>query len=103
MTASITTIVPSDLRPRRPFKVGTTGWTADDLDDPQFASEWDRGRYEIVEGVLTLMPAAYLDGTLPLGRLRRLVERYLDNTGGAGEFAGETDLIARGKRVARVD
>src|SRR4051812_32127651 len=103
MTASITPSLSPSARPRRRFQIGTTGWTADDLDDPQFAGEWDRGRYEIVEGVLTLMPAAYLDGTLPLGRLRRLVERHLDKTTGAGEFAGETDLIAGRKRVARVD
>lgn len=103
MTASITPSLSPSALPRRKFQVGTTGWTADDLDDPNFAAEWERGRHEIVEGVLTLMPAAYLDGTLPLGRLRRLVERHLDSTNGAGEFAGETDLVAGRKRVARVD
>jgi Uma2 family endonuclease len=103
MTASITTSISPAAVPRRKFQVGTTGWTAEDLDDPRFAAEWERGRYEIVEGVLTLMPAAYLDGTLPLSRLRRLVERHLDATNGSGEFAGETDLIAGRKRVARAD
>lgn len=39
----------------KPFEPGTTGWTAADLDDPRIEREWFRGRYEIVEGVLTLL------------------------------------------------
>ena len=46
----------------RPFLPGTTGWTASDLDDPQIERLWFSGRYEIVEGVLTSMPPAYLAG-----------------------------------------
>src|SRR4051812_37723270 len=77
----------------RELKPGTTGWTADDLDIPQIAAAWEQGRYEIVEGVLTTMPAAYLDGTFALGRLRRTVERHLDAMKQPGDFAGETDFI----------
>ncbi|HZL38562.1 MAG TPA: hypothetical protein VFC78_24855 [Tepidisphaeraceae bacterium] len=47
----------------RPFIPGTTGWTADDLDDPQIERQWEDGAYEIIEGVLTLMPAAYFAGS----------------------------------------
>lgn len=32
----------------RPFEVGTTGWTADDLLDPQIERQWEDGRYEII-------------------------------------------------------
>ena len=74
--------------PRR-FVVGTTGWSVDDLDDARVERRWQEGRYEIVEGVLTTMPTAYRDGTLPLSRLRRIVERHLDHTGMAGEFTNE--------------
>jgi Uma2 family endonuclease len=40
----------------KPFKPGTTGWTASDLDDPRIEGKWLRGSYEIVQGVLTRMP-----------------------------------------------
>jgi Uma2 family endonuclease len=93
----------SALQTQREFIPGTTGWTADDLDDPAIAPLWEAGAYEIVEGVLTLMPPAYYDGTLPLSRLRRLIERHLDLTKTPGEFSGEDDFIVGRKKVARVD
>src|SRR2546430_933419 len=87
----------------REFTPGTTGWTADDLDDPEIERLWDAGAYEIVEGVLTLMPPAYHDGTLPLSRLRRIIERYLDQQKIPGDCTGEDDVILDRKRIARVD
>jgi len=102
MTTRITS-PPPDKAARRKFAVGTTGWTADDLDDPEIEREWQRGAYEIVEGVLTQMPAAYHDGTLPLGRLRRMIERHLDRGSLPGEFTHEDDFIVGRRRVARVD
>ena len=56
----------------KPFKVGTTGWTVTDLLDPQVGVLYDEGRYEIVEGVLTLMPAAFFFGNVRLDRLIEL-------------------------------
>jgi Uma2 family endonuclease len=88
--------------PRR-FVPGTTGWTEDDLDDPRIERLWDRGAYEIVEGVLTRMPAAYLEGSVPLRRLVRQVERYLDDHAIPGEFAFEVDLVANQVCIPRVD
>lgn len=88
--------------PRR-FTVGTTGWSADDLDDARVERHWHEGRFEIVEGVLTIMPAAYRDGTLPLSRLRRIAERHFDRVKLEGEFTNEDDFIVGRKRVARVD
>lgn len=44
------------------FKPGTTGWSASDLRDPDVESQWVRGRYEIVERMLTEMLAAYFSG-----------------------------------------
>ena len=87
----------------RRFVPGTTGWTEDDLDDPRIARCWDRGGYEIVEGVLTRMPAASLEGSVPLRRLVRQVERHLDDHGIPGEFAFEVDLVAGRVRIPRVD
>lgn len=88
--------------PRR-FVPGTTGWTEEDLNDPDIEPIWDRGGYEIVEGVLTRMPAAYLEGSLPLRRLVRQVERHLEQNNLPGEFAFEVDIVVNRIRVPRVD
>jgi Uma2 family endonuclease len=88
---------------RRKFKVGTTGWTSDDLDDPLTGRQWERGRYEIVEGVLTQMAAAYLDGSIPLAKLRRTMERHLDREGIQGDFTHEVDFIVGRRRLAKPD
>ncbi|HZL35963.1 MAG TPA: Uma2 family endonuclease [Tepidisphaeraceae bacterium] len=87
----------------RRFTPGTTGWTEDDLDDPGIERLWHRGGYEIIEGVLTKMPAAYLDGSLPLRRLVRQVERQLEQRSIAGEFAFEVDLVINQIRIPVVD
>ncbi len=88
---------------KKVFKVGTLGWTADDLDDPKIERLWERGRYEIVEGVLTEMPAAQLDSTSPLFRLLYRIQQYLDDQELGGSIGMETDLIVSKRRVAIVD
>ena len=85
------------------FEPGTTGWTVDDLDDPQIERQWLAGRYEIVEGVLTTMPPAYFDGSRPFGRLIRIVERHLDRAGLPGDFLPELDFVLSPRRVVRID
>ncbi|HET6251309.1 MAG TPA: Uma2 family endonuclease [Tepidisphaeraceae bacterium] len=87
----------------RRFVPGTTGWTEEDLYDPQIERLWERGRYEIIEGVLTKMPAAYLEGSFPLKRLVHQVEDYLKQAGKSGEFGFELDLVVNNIRVPRVD
>ncbi len=87
----------------RSFVSGTTGWTEDDLNDPRLQRQWDRGGYEIVEGVLTQMPAAYLEGSFPLRRLVRQVERHMEQNAIPGEFAFEVDMVINQIRVPRVD
>lgn len=87
----------------RPFEVGTTGWTADDLLDPQVEREWEQGRYEIVEGVLTRMPAARYDGQKRLKRLSDVVDDYLKNRGRVERLVGEVDLILNDLRVPKAD
>ena len=63
----------------KPFEPGTTGWTASDLDDPAIEREWFRGRYEIVEGVLTKMPPAYFTGgDEPYEKLKRALRAEID-------------------------
>ena len=87
----------------RPFIPGSSGWTEADLDDPEIQELWENGSYEIVEGVLAKMPAAYLEGSIPLRRLVRAIERHLEKTGIPGEFGFEVDLVLARDRVPRVD
>ncbi len=89
--------------PLRAFAPGTTGWTAADLNDPAIDAQWDAGRYEIIEGALVTMPAAYYDAARAFRRLLRTIERRLEDTGAPGELAGETDLVISDTRVVRAD
>ena len=88
----------------RPFTPGTTGWTEDDLSDSRIEQLWEEGRFEIVEGVLTKMPAAYLakEAFLPR-RLARQIEDHLKEAGKVGEFGFEVDLVVNQIRVPKVD
>ena len=87
----------------RPFVPGTTGWTADDLNDPEIERQWERGAYEIVEGVLTTMPPAYFDGSIALQNLIDVLNEYFRRTKQRGAFGPEADLVIGKKRIARVD
>ena len=91
-----------ESRPRE-FQPGSVGWTAEDLDDPQFEQQWDEGRYEIVEGVLAQMPAAHFDGGRSLLRLVMMLQTHVDVAELGGEFAVETDVVLDQMRVPRVD
>ena len=87
----------------RRFLPGTTGWTEDDLYDPRIERLWERGRYEIVEGVLTKMPPALIEGSLPLDKLVDQVKDHLRRHSIPGNFGFELDLVINKIRVPRVD
>jgi Uma2 family endonuclease len=87
----------------RDFLPGTTGWSVDDLDDPEIERLWLEGRYEIVEGVLTVMPAAYFDGGFALQRLIRIIQNHTASIGMGDAFATEVDVILNKRRMPRVD
>jgi Uma2 family endonuclease len=87
----------------RPFKPGTTGWTASDLDDPEIERLWSRGRYEIVEGVLTEMAAAYFAGGEGLQNLLFQLHDFTKSEGIHARFATEVDIVVSARRVARSD
>jgi Uma2 family endonuclease len=91
------------IAPHRRLIPGTTGWTVDDLDDPHIERLWSLGRYEIVEGVLTLMAAAAFDGGLALTRLIRIVSNYTLANGLGDTLATEVDLILNKRRLPIVD
>ena len=87
----------------RPFEPGTTGWTVHDLDDPAIEREWFKGRYEIVEGVLTKMPPAYFAGGNALFNLLFLIKLHLRDRHLSGRFATELDVVVDEARVAVSD
>lgn len=91
------------LTDSRPFLPGTTGWTADDLADPEIERQWVAGRYEIVEGVLAQMPPALFAGGAALFRLMHLVQQHLDQAHVPGEFSVEVDLVLRRSRIVVAD
>jgi len=87
----------------KPFEVGTTGWTASDLEDFETEGKWFEGRYEIVEGVLTQMAAAYYIGGKFLVRLFMEVQARQKERSVRGDFSTEVDIIIDDARVARSD
>ena len=96
------TLLDDELDVKR-FEVGTTGWTADDLDDPAIERLWDAGRHEISDGVLTTMPAARLDDGNAIVNLIFLLKAHAQVVNLDGKFSIETDVILAQMRVPRVD
>lgn len=88
---------------KRDFRVGTAGWTVDDLNDPEILRQWTQGRYEIVEGVLTLMAPQGIGGIGPLSKLRNFLYDHTRQHGFGGEFMHEVDVLMRPRRVPRPD
>jgi Uma2 family endonuclease len=85
------------------LKPGTTGWSVDDLDNPRVEARWVHGRYEIIEGVLTTMPAAYFEGSVAITKLIFAVMSHLRATSTRGEFATELDIVIDPTRVVKAD
>jgi Uma2 family endonuclease len=96
------TLLDDELGVKR-FEVGTTGWTADDLDNPAVERLWDAGRHEISDGVLTAMPAARLDDGNAIVNLVFLLKAHTQAVNLDGKLSIETDVILAPMRVARVD
>jgi len=85
------------------LRPGTGGWRAADLDDGEIRLLWDDGRYEIIEGVLRIMPAARFRGGSVVFNLTFLLRSYFAGRGIPAEFAGEVDIAVRPDRVLRAD
>jgi len=97
------TIFIMSLGTAKPFEPGTTGWTAFDLDDPRIEAKWERGRYEIINGVLTRMPAAFFYGGEVLANLIGALWHKLRVRKIPGSFSIEVDLIIDEQRIVRGD
>jgi len=85
------------------LQVGTFGWSVKDLEDPEIRFLWDQGRYEIIEGVLTVMPPAYFRGGKVADNLKFILRSYLVAQKIRAAFSGEVDIAAGPPRVLRAD
>jgi Uma2 family endonuclease len=85
------------------FTPGTSGWTADDLNDPSIEQIWELARYEIIEGVLATMAPAFFDGSSALDELVHILMTHLRARGEAWKSAHEPDLVLSTMRVVKPD
>jgi Uma2 family endonuclease len=89
--------------PEIELRPGTMGWTASDLDDPAVERAWFNGRYEILQGVLTIMPPAYFTGGSAPLNLLTLLKAFVKARGMGERMAMEVDIIIDEQRVLRAD
>jgi Uma2 family endonuclease len=82
---------------------GTVGWTAEDLIDPSLRRQWEAGRFEIVDGVLTVMPPAFYVGGNVVDNLKRVLCAYCDARQMRVSTSSETHIVVNGVRVAMAD
>jgi len=73
------------------------------LDDPEISAIWELGRYEIVDGVLAVMPPAYFRGGSVIVRLQFALNSYFESRGIPADYAGEPDIAISEFRVLRAD
>ena len=89
--------------PRPALQPGTMGWSVEDLNDPQIRSLWDEGRYEIIDGVLTVMPPAYFRGGKVVDNLKFLLRSHFAAQNIRALFSGEVDIAVEPPLVVRAD
>ena len=82
---------------------GTTGWSAEDLRDPDIARQWDAGRYEIIDGILVLMPLPCWDHGEPLPDIIVTLRNHLRSRGEAVRISFEVDITTPWGEVLRAD
>lgn len=88
---------------RRELIPGSTGWSVRDLDDPKIEAAWEAGHFQIIEGVLALMPPAYWETSECLQRLVFQVQTYLQGQNLPTGFGFEVDVIVGDIRVPKAD
>lgn len=67
--------------PVRELKPGSSGWTTDDLDRPEYQTQWETQHVELVHGVIAEMPPALFDHGRPSAVLCRLLDNYFEDRG----------------------
>jgi Uma2 family endonuclease len=89
--------------PPRELIPGSTGWSARDLDDPRVGRAWEAGHFQIIEGVLAIMPPAYWDNSAALDALLDILKPYLHERGLPTRFGCEVDVVVGDLRVPKAD
>jgi Uma2 family endonuclease len=89
--------------PKLSLQPGTMGWSIEDLSDPAVRFLWEEGRYEILDGVLTIMPPAYFRGGKVVDNLKFLLRSYFRAANVRASFSGEVDVAFAPDRVIRAD
>ncbi len=109
-TTAAQPVAPSPVRdtyrfgdgPVPALQPGTLGWTSADVDDPAINALWSRGRYEILDGVLTVVPPAYYYGGGVADNLKFLLRTHF-----AGQVrcstSAEVDIAVTATQVVRAD
>jgi Uma2 family endonuclease len=88
---------------RRELIPGSTGWSVRDLDDPIVQAEWEAGNFQIIEGVLAIMPPAYWETSECLQRLVFHVQTYLKQRRQPTGFGYEVDVVVGDIRIPKAD
>ena len=89
--------------PKISLQPGTIGWSIEDLNDPDVRFLWDEGRYEILDGVLTIMPPAYFRGGNVVDNLKFFLRSYFLTAKIPASFSGDVDVAISADRVVRAD
>ena len=82
---------------------GTMGWTVADVDDPATHALLSKGRYEVLHGVLTVMPPALLYSGAAADNLKFLLRTHLASHRLNCVTAGEVDIAVTDTQVVRAD
>lgn len=88
---------------KRPFVAGSSGWTVDDLADPHYAYRAEVDRLEILDGVLTKMAPAGIQGIGPTCGLRDFLYDVDKARGLGGRTFTEVDVLLKPDRMPRPD
>ena len=89
--------------PEPVLQPGTMGWSAADLEDPEIAWQYEQGRHEILDGVLTVLPAAFFFGGQCVLELVVLVKAHLKKRKTPAMFSAEVDIQVKQSRLLRAD
>lgn len=87
----------------RTLTPGSTGWMAEDLNDPAIRRQWDDAHVELVHGVIAAMPAAYFDHSYPVTALMDLVRSHERERGRRVFTASDVDIVIDETTVYRAD
>ena len=82
---------------------GTIGWTVADVEDPATYVLWSQGRYEILNGVLTVKPPAFYYGGSSADNLKFILRTHFAAQQLRCSTSAEVDMAVTDTQVVRAD